>query len=161
MKVKKILYVSSGIITSVVAGMGLFLGLIMLLFNKLIEEMFSSSYEIVEEFIEELSSEDASFAYLKDFSQAEAIDFVMNIVLIMSLIIIVIALIWLTFGILNFLLGNRGEGVFLSKPALRHVFVALAWIFMIVNPANILTTIAVYKKDKTDTQEKLYVSEKE
>lgn len=149
MKSRKILYLIAGIFNCIVGGIGILFGLLVLLLSSFVRKMFESSTDLVSEFVTELASADSNYAYLQDLSNAEVVSFIMKIVYVTCAILLVICAIWITLGVFNILLKNRHDKVFESKRYLRHIFIVGSWLLMGLNPANILTTIAVYKKNKT------------
>ena len=157
MKAKKILFVIAGVFNTVVGGVALLFGLLVLALGSLVKQMFESSKDLINEFVTQLAAEDSSYAYLTEATESEVIGFVMKIVYIMSAIAIIIGAIWIMFGVFNILLKNRHTTLFETKKYLKHLFVVGSWFFMGLNPANILTTIAVYKKNNT-TPQKLYTA---
>ena len=158
MKTRKILYIIAGVFNCIVGAVSVVFSLLVLLLSRLVKKMFESSEGLVDNFINEMA-EIEEYAHLKDLSSAEAVDYVMKIVYVLCIVFLIIGAIWITFGVLNLLLNSRHERVFSSKRALKHWFVAGSWLLLGLNVANILTTVAVYKKDKNViTEHKLYTA---
>lgn len=159
MKSRKILYIIAGVFNCIIGGMGIFFGLIVLLLGGFVKAMFESSLDLVHEFTSSMAEASSEYEYLTTISDAEAIAFIMKIVYIICAVALILGAIWITFGVFNFILVKKHDSVFGTKKFLKHLFVIGSWLLLTLNVANILTTIAVYKKDKSaDTQQKLYTA---
>lgn len=156
MKARKILYFFAGLINVILGGCGTLLGLLVFLFGGTLRATFNSTKEIVVEFVEELAGADSKYDYLRDYSHEEVVDFIMRLAKITGIVLILLGLIFIMFGVFNFLLKKRHDSVLGGRKYLKIIFVVSSWILLILNVANILTTVAVFLKDKK--QEKLYVS---
>lgn len=152
MKAKKILFLVAGIFNAIIGGIGVFMGLLMLVFNGLINKMFDSTYEIVEQFVESLAKGDAEYEYLLSNSKSENIDFVMKAVTIVSVLFLIIGLIYIAFGVFNIIFAKNHIIITKNKKYLGTLLVVFSWLLMWFNLANILTTIAVYLKSKDKTE---------
>ena len=160
MKARKILYICSGVFNCVIGGLGCLLGLLFLALTKVIKNMFSDSADLLNEFAKELAAISTDYEYLLDVSKDEIVSFIMRIVLIMSFVLIVLGLIWITFGVFNCLLSSRHVLVFGKRPVLKILFVVASWLLLTFNIANITTTIAACLKNKNDnSSQSLYTSE--
>ncbi|MGN0961853.1 MAG: hypothetical protein ACI4PF_06635 [Christensenellales bacterium] len=158
MKTKKILFLIAGIFNTLLGGMGAFIGVIGLLFNKMLRGMFEASYELVESYIKVIAEQDESYNYLLTASKSEAIDFVMKMVLIVCAVFLIIGLIYIMFGVFNLILSKRNNTALSHKKYLGTLLVVFSWLLMFLNIANILTTIAVYLKPKNTGTQKLYTA---
>lgn len=157
MKAKKYLFLTAGILNTILGGFGAILGSLMGLCNSLIRQMFDSSFEIVESFIQDLASADADYEYLLTADRTETLDFVMKSVTIITIVFIVLGLLYVLFGIFNILLSKRFAYVLKSKKYLGILLVVASWLLLWFNIMNILTTIAVFLKPKKQEKEyKLY-----
>jgi hypothetical protein len=157
MKSRNILYIIAGVFNCIVGSLAILFGLFILLLGKIIRQMFESSMDLVHGITKALAEEDpAKYGDLTSLTDTEAVAYVMKFVYIICAISIIIGAIWITLGIINILLKNRHDKVFSSKKYLRHIFVVACWLLMGLNVANILTTIAVYKKIDTKNTQKLY-----
>lgn len=148
MKTNKILFLIAGILNSIIGGIATLLVLLIFMLSNFIREMFSTSYEIVEKYIEAIVAEDPSQKHLLSLSETEAIDYVLDSVYMLFGVILAIGLIVLVFGIINLLLSRRHNNIIVRKKYLGTVLVVLSWLLMPINIINILTTIAVYLKSK-------------
>jgi hypothetical protein len=159
MKSRKILYITAGVFNCIVGGLSVLLALLMVLLRGIIRTMFESSSEMIENMVTSLTEADSDYSYLKDLSDSEVVDFIMKIVGILSIAFLLIGALWITFGVFNILLNSRHYTLFSQKPKLKIWFVVGCWLFMGLNVANILTTIAVFKKDKdAEPQPTLYTA---
>lgn len=158
MKAKKILFLIAGIINSVLGGLGVFIGGLGLLLSGAFESMLEQSYELVESYLEALASSEEEFACLAELSKAEAIEYVSKIVTIVCLVLLLLGLLYVTFGVLNLLLCKRDNNILTRKKYLGVLLVVFSWLLMWFNVANILTTVAVCLRPKNDpkTPTKLY-----
>lgn len=160
MKARKILYICSGVFNCVVGGIGCLLGLLFFALTKVIKNMFSNSTDLIEEFVKELAATSTDYEYLLDASKDEIVSFIMRIVLIISIVLIVLGLVWITFGVFNCLLSGRHVRVFGKRPVLKVLFIIASWLLLTFNIANITTTIATFLKDKNDNNSQtLYTRE--
>ena len=164
---RKALYLFAGLFNTIIGACGFLIGIVMLLMGNIVKGALIESDEFVKEFVDMLVEEDAStYAYLLDSTNAEVAEFVMSYFYLIVVAIVVIALVVIAFGVLNIILRVKHGEIFGRLPWLRHVFVTATWVFMIVNPINIVTTIAVYigKKDnnqKEDRSKALYTANEE
>ena len=160
MKTRKVLYILSGVFNCVVGGLGCFLGFMFFAISKLIKNMFSETMGTVEGFITELAATSKDYEYLLELSEEEMVGFVMKVVYIMSAVLIILGLIWITFGVFNCLLSSRHQLVFGKRPVLKVIFVVASWLLLTFNIANITTTVAVFLKNKNgESVQQLYTSE--
>jgi hypothetical protein len=160
MKKRKILYICSGVFNCVVGGVGCFFGLMFLALSKLARKMFSESAELINDIITSVDVLGEEYLYLKEASKDEILDFIMNLVYIVSVVLIVLGLIWIAFGVFNCLLSKRHYRVFGKRRGLKILFIVASWLLLTFNVANITTTIAVFKKDKdVEEMQTLYSSD--
>lgn len=154
MKAKKILYLIAGILKIAASSVVLLFGILFLLLGQLFRSVLKASYSIVEQTIKELIATDASYSYLESYTQEQAIEFIMKYVNIMAIFAILIGLIWLAFGIINVLLFKRPQNLTKKK----GIWLLIGtWILTFINISNILTTIAIFLKEK---RKKLDVDDK-
>jgi NADH:ubiquinone oxidoreductase subunit 6 (subunit J) len=92
---------------------------------------------------------------LLEASNEEVLSVIMKFVYIVSVIVLILAVIWITFGVLNILLSKKHEIVFETKRYLKVLFLVASWLLLWFNIANVLTTIAVCMKNKGDKKEKV------
>lgn len=161
MNKRKLLYTIAGIFNCVIGGIGAFFGLMILFISKVAKNMFSSSTEIIDEFVNSLARESSKYEYLLNSSNEEIISFIMKIVYLFSLFLLICGIIWIVFGVFNLKLSSRHYSFWNKHPRLKLWFVIGTWVLMLFNVANILTTIAVYLKDKENPEinQPLYNSE--
>lgn len=160
MKARKVLYICSGVFNCVIGGLGCLLGLLFFVLTKVIKNMFSESTELIDEFVKELAATSSEYEYLLDASKEDIVSFIMKIVFIISAVLIVLGLIWITFGVFNCLLSTRHGLVFGKRPVLKALFIVASWLLLTFNIANITTTIAACLKNKNDnSSQSLYTSE--
>lgn len=145
MKAKKILFLFAGLLKVLVSALFILIGLLILLLGSLVKSMFKQSYELVESFLNELVTADASYSYVLEYTQDQAVDFVMGFVNIFTLVMLIWGFIWLTFAIINFVLSKRGESPSKGKSIALTIF---TWLLTFINISNILTTIALFLKEK-------------
>ena len=160
MKARKVLYICSGVFNCVIGGLGCLLGLLFFVLTKVIKNMFSESTDLIDEFVKELAATSSEYEYLLDASKEDIVSFIMKIVFIISAVLIVLGLIWITFGVFNCLLSTRHGLVFGKRPVLKALFIVASWLLLTFNIANITTTIAACLKNKNDnSSQSLYTSE--
>lgn len=152
MNTRKVLYTCAGVFNCVIGGIGCFFGLMMLLISGLIRKMFESSTEIVDEFVSSLASESSKYEYLLTASNEEILSFIMKIVFIVCAVLLILGLVWITFGVFNIKLSKRHYIFFGRRPKLKLWFVIGSWVLLLLNPANIATTVAVYLKNKNGVE---------
>ena len=157
---RKALYICSGVFNCIIGGMGCLFGLLFFVLTKVIKNMFSGSSEFIDDFVKELAALNSDYEYLLEASKDDVVSFIMKIVFIISAVLIVLGLIWITFGVFNCLLARRHHIVFGKRPALKVIFIIASWLLLTFNVANITTTIAACLKDKNkDNMPPLYTSE--
>ncbi len=162
MKAKKVLFICSGIFNCVIGGIGAFFGLMFLLVSGTIKKTFAGATEMLDAFAKELAAASTEYEYLLSATNDEIVSFIMNIVFIISIILVVISALWITFGVFNLLLAKRHVWLFAEKPALKIWFVVGTWLLVWFSLANITSTIAVFLKDKNaQARPTLYTSEEE
>lgn len=156
MKKNRILSLIAGLFNIILGSLGTIFGFFMVLLGKLIRQMFESSYEIVEEYINTLVASDPSYEYLLDMNKDESIDFMMKSVKIIAVVFIVLGLLYLLFGILNVLVSKRfARNSDISRG--KKIWLTIgSWLLLWFNVANILTTLALFLKPKNMTEYKLY-----
>ena len=160
MKARKVLYICSGVFNCVIGGLGCLLGLLFFVLTKVVKNMFSESTDLIDEFVKELAATSSEYEYLLDASKEDIVSFIMKIVFIISAVLIVLGLIWITFGVFNCLLSTRHGLVFGKRPVLKALFIIASWLLLTFNIANITTTIAACLKNKNDnSSQSLYTSE--
>lgn len=160
MKARKVLYICSGVFNCVIGGLGCLLGLLFFVLTKVIKNMFSESTDLIDGFVKELATTSSEYEYLLDASKEDIVSFIMKIVFIISAVLIVLGLIWITFGVFNCLLSTRHVLVFGKRPVLKALFIVASWLLLTFNIANITTTIAACLKNKNDnSSQSLYTSE--
>ena len=150
MKTKRVLFLISGVFNTILGGISAFIGLLILMCNSVLKETFNTSYNMVESYIKALAEQDASYEYLLDVSKSEAIDFMMTLLIGVSIIFVLVGAVYITFGVLNLLLSKRDSTILKRKKHLGTVLVVFSWLIMWFNVFNILTTVAVYLKSKED-----------
>ena len=156
-KSKKILFLIAGIFNCVIGALGLLVGGIMLVLQKIIRLVFDSTSGMTDEFVKDLAEVDSEYSYLLSASKDEVLDFIMHIVTIMGLVIFVIGIIWAVFGVINILLTSITRyNKFESKKWYKVTFLIFSWVLLMFNVANILTTVAVCLKDKDKVENTLY-----
>lgn len=162
MKTRKVLYVLSGIFNCVIGGIGCFFGIMFFALSKIIKNMFKENNTLVDGFITGLASTSPDYEYLLDASREEMVGVVMKTVFILSAVLLILGLIWIAFGVFNCLLSSRHQLVFGKRPVLKVMFVVASWLLLTLNIANILTTIAVFIRNKKGEElQQLYTSEKD
>jgi len=158
MKLRKLLYLLSGIFNCVIGGLGCFFGLMVFLISKTFKELLLSSKEVVEEFVQSIASVDSDMEYLLEYSHEDVVSLMMGILYVFAIILILLGVIYIVFGIFNLLLRQRHYTLFARKKSLKILFVVGSWLLMWFNIANITTTIAVFmkQKDNENEQQPLY-----
>lgn len=151
MKAKKILFLIAGILKIVVSSVILLFSILFLCLGQIFRTVLKTSYSLVEQVVKELVATDAQYAYLESYTQDEAIEFVMKYVNIIAIMAILVGLVWLALGIINVLLYKRPQR--LTKK-LGIVFVIFTWLLTFINISNILTTIAVFLREKRQKVDK-------
>lgn len=156
MKAKKILFLIAGVFNCILGGLGVLIGGFGFLFSGIIRNTFESSTELIEEYINSLVKADESLSYLKDYSTAEAIDYVIKLVLIVCAVLLVLGLIYVAFGVFNLIFSKNYAIIMSRKKYLGVLLVVFSWLLLWFNIANILTTVAICLKYKNNTNTKLY-----
>lgn len=153
MKVKKALFLIAGILRVVASGIAILFSFIAFLTKGLLRSILDSSFEMIEGIIKEAgNSEDA--VELLNYSKTELLDYLMNIITIFFVIVLIIAIVWLIYGIINIRLGSNNRFRNLTKKQ-GILLCVLGWIFAFELFTNIMITIAVCIKNK-DNNEPLY-----
>ena len=159
MKLRRTLYLWSGILNCVAGVIASLLGVLVLLLGKLIRAMFDAQYEIIEEFIKEVAKADSEYAYLLDLSKEEAIAFVMGIANTFFVALLIVGIVAIILGVINVKLRHSHDRVFAGKTAKKWLLVIVTWVVTGINFISaIATTVAVFMKVKDDERNKLYVS---
>ena len=157
MKAKKVLFVLAGIFNCVIGGIGALLGMLIFVLNRMLKVTFESSFEMVEQYVKDLASQDSSYEYLLTANKTEVINFLIRTINIVGVVLLIIGLIVVVFGVVNLLLSSpKYYSRFRQKKIWKVLLITSSWLIMLFNVANILTTIAVCLKDKE--LEPLYTS---
>lgn len=137
---KKTLYIIAGIVKVAVGGFGLLLGLLLLLLKSLIQGMFEASPEMLDEMIKGLA-EAEEYAYLKDSSKDEQMDFIFGVISKFALVLILITIVWVVIAIFLFILAKRISADDFQKK-LSITLTVISWVASMFTISTILTTIA-------------------
>lgn len=158
MILRKILYISSGIINCVCGSIVSGLSLLMLLLSGIVRKLFENSYELVEGFIEGLVEVDPNkYSYLLEYSREESIDYIVKIAVITCIVFLVIGLLNILMGVLNIKLRNSHDRIFDGRLGRKIGYVLLTWCITGANlVSSIATTVAVFLKGSGKTENKLY-----
>lgn len=152
---KKTLYIISGIIKVAVGGFGLLIGLLLLLLKSVIQGMFDANPEALNEMINGLT-EMEEYAYLKDSTKDEQMDFVFGVLSKFALVLILITIAWVVIAIFLFILAKRISADDFQKK-MSITLTVLSWVVSMFTISTILTTIATClhrRKGKSKGKEK-------
>lgn len=153
MKAKKALFLIAGILRVVVSGFAILFSLIALLIRKTIRTFLDSSFDVIEDIIKKAGDVEDNTGILA-YSRSELLDYLLNIFTILFVIILVVAIIWLIYGIINIRLGSGNRFLHLTKG--KTVLLLLCgWTIAFELFTNIMITVAVCIKNKV-SEEKLY-----
>ena len=152
MKVNRILFILSGVIRSVVAGFSALITLLMLGLRGVIKEMLATTYEIVDNLVKELSSTDASYAYLLENTNEQNVEFVLSIVDKFCVIVLIWIAVMVALAVFNFLYARKCK---IERPLVDWksiTMVVVSWLCPFSWVSATLTTIGVfYKKKRKNT----------
>jgi len=149
MKSRRVLYLLAGIINCIIGGLCALFGLFIVLFRNVIVTTFEKSTEILENFAKEMASIDSKYQYLLDANDAEIVDLIMGVVTAVCLMALIYGLVWIALGVFNIILSKKHSIIFSNKKWLKMLLVVGSWVLCLFNVANVLTTIAVFIKEKT------------
>lgn len=148
MKTKKILFTTAGVFKCVVGGCVLGFFLLMLLLTGVIKDTLLQNTELFEELLEGAISGDSSMAFLQDMTNSEIADYLMKTVNGFALFMVFLGATSLTLGIFTCIFAKKYEFMLKCKTKRKVIFTILDYIFYIGLIANILTTVAMFIKDK-------------
>lgn len=152
-KVKKALFLIAGILRVVASGIGILFSLVAFMASGLIRSVLYSSGDLLEEIIKSAGEIEDNTGIL-EYSHEELIDYIMNVAIIFFIIVLIVAIIWLIYGIINIRLGSAGRFRSLTKG--KAIILCLCgWLLAFELITNIMITIAVCIKNP-DSGEKLY-----
>lgn len=154
LKAKRILFMSSGILKCVISGlMVLLFGLALLLLGML-REGFLANTESIEILINELVAIEPKFEYLQSQSVAESVDFILGIVKIISVVLLIMGLVGIALGVFNLLFAKFYKSWLLCNTKRKVIFTILTWLLYWELVTNILTTVALYLRDRKKSNNK-------
>ncbi len=142
MKARNVLLIIAGVLKTIVASLMLFFGLLSLVLSGLIRTMYEQSPDALHKSAKELAEADARYEYLLDYTDAQLVDFMMHVVMILCAVAIIWGLIILTIGIFNFLYVKYSE-IFLDGKKWKIIMIVVTWVFSPIVVSTILTTIAL------------------
>lgn len=153
MKAKKILFLVAGILKTVAGGIGILIGLIVLLARNLIRDVFVASYDLIESVIKQVGSVEDQEKLL-GFSKEEVVDYFLQMIVVIFVLILIVAIIWVIFGIINIRLGANNRWQSLTKGKSIALLIC-SWLLAFELITNTMTTIAIFIKSNKN-KESLY-----
>ena len=155
MKSKVILFKTSGILKIVLAGTIFLLFLLVLLLSGVLKNFYLDNYTLVEEMVAETVRNDPSQAFLQTTEDAEVVDYIMKPVIQLALFFVFYGLIGIGFGVLNLVFTRKYDDLIGDKTSKKVWFVVMQFLFAVGIITNILSTVAVFVKDKKKLNEDL------
>ena len=156
MKANRVLFTISAIIRLIISSMGIFLFSMVFVLQDVVSEAMLEGMEPVNEFIHTLVSADPqTYGYLLNYNDQQCVDYMMGFAKALFGVLLVIAIVWFIFGIINLLLSKKckyGIEISLGKKIAIGI---LSWILSGGFLCNVLTTFALFLKKK-DSDGKLY-----
>jgi len=155
LKAKRILFMSSGILKCVISGFVVLLFGLALLLLGMLREGFLANTETINMLINELVAIEPKFEYLQSQPVAESVDFILGIVKGISIILLIMGVCGIALGIFNLLFAKFYKSWLLCNTKRKVIFTILTWLLYWEPVTNILTTVALYLRDrkKTDIKE--------
>lgn len=148
MKAKKVLFTTSGVLRLVACGcLILLFGLILLLGNT-IKQAFLNDYSYIEGILQELVAEDPSYEYLLSAPHEEVINMIMQPIIYFSIFMLISSCVGIVFGVFNLIFAKKYDNILKCNTRNKVIFIVFEWIFGLGLASNILSTIAVFLKDK-------------
>ena len=155
MKSRVILFKTSGILKIVLAGAIFLLFLLVLLLSGVLKNFYLDNYTLVEEMVAETVQNDPSQAFLQTMENAEVVDYIMKPVIQLALFLVFYGLIGIGFGVLNLVFTRKYDDLIGDKTSKKVWFVVMQFLFAVGIITNILSTVAVFVKDKKKLNEDL------
>ena len=155
MKSRVILFKTSGILKIVLAGAIFLLFLLVLLLSGVLKNFYLDNYTLVEELVAETVQNDPSQAFLQTMENAEVVDYIMKPVMQLALFFVFYGLIGVGFGVLNLVFTRKYDNLIGDRTSKKVWFVVMQFIFAVGIITNILSTVAVFLKDKKKLNEDL------
>lgn len=149
MKTNRALFIISAIIRLVISSMGIFLFSMVFVLQDVLTEAMLENMEPVNEFIQTLVSADPQiYGYLLNYSAQQCVDYMMGFAKALFGVLLVIAIVWFVFGIINLLLSKKCKYEIEISLGKKIVIAILSWILSGGFLCNVLTTIALFLKRK-------------
>ena len=156
MKTNRALFIISAIIRLVISSMGIFLFSMVFVLQDVLTEAMLENMEPVNEFIQTLVSADPkTYGYLLNYSNQQCVDYMMGFAKALFGVLLVIAIVWFVFGIINLLLSKKCKYEIEISLGKKIAIAILSWILSGGFLCNVLTTIALFLKRK-DNVSRLY-----
>ena len=149
MKTKKILFTTAGVFKCVVGGCIFALFLLVLLLSGLIKDVLVQDGELLQQMVQELVQEEAEMAFLLEYSNAEIADYLLGTVNIFAIVMIIVGLCAITLGVFTLIFAKKYNTMLQNRLKRKIIFTVLDYVFYIGLIANILTSVAIFTKDKS------------
>jgi len=148
MKVKKILFITSGVIKCAVGGMMILLFGMVLLLNGFLKNAFIESSTQLVELINELVSMDSSYAYLLEYSHEQMADFILSTINTFAIVMVIMGIIGVVLGVFNFIFAKKYGIMLQGRRGRKIALTVISFICYWEIISNIFTTIALFSKDE-------------
>ena len=148
MKTKKILFKVSGILKIVVGVGTLGLFLLILLLNGLMKEALLHDITAVNEIVESMIMDNPEYEFLLDLNPEELVSYLLGTVTPICIFMIVWGLTSIGVGVFTIILSNKYDYWLRNRIGRKIVFTIIDYIAYIGLISNVLTTVAVFIKDK-------------
>ena len=148
MKTKKILLTTSGVLKCVVGGGVFLLFMLMLLLSGLLEQSLAESTETLDAFVQGVVQDDPELSFLLEYTPEQIAEYLMGMVNIISIIMVICSLTSITLGVFTLIFARKYEIILAGRLGRKIIFTVLDYIFYLGIIANVLTTVALFLRDK-------------
>lgn len=148
MKAKNILFKVSGILKIVVGAGVLGLFLLILLLNGLLKEALLHDMQAVNEIVKSMVVDNPEKAFLLELADEELVAYLLGTVTPICIFMIVWGLTSIGIGVFTIILSKKYGEWLRNRLGRKIVFTIIDYVAYIGLISNILTTIAVFIKDK-------------
>lgn len=155
MKSRVILFKTSGILKIILASCVFGLFLLVLLLSGVIKNFYLENFSLIDAIVTEAVQQDPSQAFLQTMENAEVVDYIMKPVMQISIFLMFYGIIGIGFGVLNLIFAKKYKDWIENQKSKKVLFVVFQFVFAIGIVTNILSTIAVFLKDKNKLNEGL------
>lgn len=144
---KKTLYIISGVIKVVAGGFTFLVCALMVLLRGMLKTSFDANPDSVQEMISSLVESSNDYAYLKDYTHDEAVEFILRVSTTFGVVVGIIAIIWIVIAVFQFV-NSKKIDKFEYRKKQFIVLTVFSWIVSPLFISTILTTIATALRKK-------------